>query len=100
MDTNTKPVIRCPHCHDEIDCLNYASDATHYYDVYIVDSSLEYEEQDINFSNFGPPPFTCPNCGKVITESESDALAFLKTGNLPSEGDKALAAQAAEVTTP
>lgn len=96
----TEPVIRCPHCNEEIDRLGYASTATHYYDAFINGGEFEYEEQDIDFNSYEEQEYTCPACGYTIAIGQDEAEAFLTTGNIPSEGDEALAEQAQEVQQP
>ena len=95
MDTQNEPEIRCPYCHEEIDRLSYICTATHYYDAYISNGSIEYEEQDINYWDGYEHDFRCPLCDELIADNEADAEEFLKTGNIPSEGDEALASQEA-----
>ena len=100
MDAQTEPEICCPYCGEALDCLSYVSAATHYYDVSLLNGDLDYAEEDTTYWDDDERNFRCPQCDEIIADNEADAEVFLKTGNIPSEGDEALASPAVEVQTP
>ncbi len=75
---NDKPV-ECPHCKEEISGLNYSDKAVRFMSFYLSDYNGEAIcEYDLTtLESDSEEEYHCPECDKLIAESEEVAKAFL-----------------------